>query len=101
MGVNDFGEGKGLVDEGFKIARDDVVEDVLLGFGKLYGICSDLKEGVSPDSEEFAECGEERVGSWFGGESTVLEDDAVFGGGCGECFDDFAADGVEDDSSAL
>ncbi len=78
-----------------------MVVDVLLGFGKLYWVGGKLKEGVGPDGEEFAECGEEWVGSGFGGERTVLEDDAVFCGGCCERFEDLAADGIEDDSCAF
>jgi hypothetical protein len=77
VGSYDFAEREGLVDEGFEVARGDVVVDVLPGFGLLFGVCGYFKEGVGPDGEELAESGEERVRSWFRGERSILEDDAL------------------------
>jgi hypothetical protein len=81
VGICNFAEGEGLVDEGFEVAGGDVVVDVLPRLGVLFGIRGYFKESVSPDGEELAECGEERVRSRFGGEGAVLEDDALGGRG--------------------
>src|ERR1700691_2782157 len=77
-----------------------MVEDVLLCLGK-YWIWCHLKESVAPDGEVLGKCREEWVGSGFGCQGSVFEDDAL--GRCcgGERFEDLATDGIEDDACAF
>ncbi len=53
-----------------------MVEDVLLRLGKHW-IGRDLKERVAANRESLGECGEKWVGRGFGGQRSILEDDAV------------------------
>ena len=45
-------KGKVLSMSGLKLPRDDVVEDVLLGFGKLDWVGRQLQTGCRPDGED-------------------------------------------------
>src|ERR1700733_11999280 len=77
-----------------------MVEDVLLCLGECW-IGSQLKERVGPDGEALGECGKEGVGSRFGCQGPILEDDSLSGCRYGKRFQDLATDGIEDDARAL
>src|ERR1700747_2835484 len=77
-----------------------MVEDVLLCLGE-YWVGSQLKKRVGPDGEVLGECREEWVGSRFGRQGPVFEDDSLGGCRCRERFEDLATDGIEDDACTL
>jgi hypothetical protein len=56
-----------------------MVEDVLFCFREYWIVCQ-LKKCVGTDGETFGECREEWVGSGFGRQSSVFEDDALGSG---------------------
>ena len=99
--LDDLGEGEGLVDAGLEVAGDDVVEDVFSGLLRFDWVGEDIAQSVALDEETLAECGEERVGSGFCGQSAIFEDGALSCGGFGERFEAFAANGIEDEACAL
>src|ERR1700689_4293246 len=74
-----------------------MIEDVLFCFRECWIACQ-FKERVGTDGETFGECREEWVGSGFGRQSSVFEDDALARCRGGERFEDLAPDGIEDDA---
>src|ERR1700683_4308770 len=77
-----------------------MIEDVLFCF-REYWIACQFKERVGADSETFGECREEGVGSGFGRQGSVFEDDALARCRGSERFEDLATDGIEDEAGAF
>ena len=77
MRFDNLGEGKGLIDAGFEVARGETIEDVLLRFGRRSGVGDHFEKGVAANGEAFAQGREERKGCRAGGEGPVLEDRAA------------------------
>src|SRR5271168_1050973 len=101
MRLDDLSEREGLGDTRLEVALLDMLEDVLLGLVEERGLGDELEERIAADSKRLAERGEERVRRGVGGECAVLDDDAATRSGVGECGEALAADGIEDDASAL
>ncbi|XWK68583.1 hypothetical protein RBB80_03225 [Tunturiibacter gelidiferens] len=59
MGFDDLCEGEGLVDAGFEVAGDEVVEDVLSRILRFDWVGEDVAQGVALDDQALAQCGEE------------------------------------------
>src|ERR1700735_4882090 len=77
-----------------------MVEDVLFCFQEDWIGCQ-LEERVSTDGEPFGECREKWVGSGFGRQGSVFEDDALGRCRVSERFEDLATDGIEDNACAF
>ena len=45
---DNLGEGKGLIDAGFEVARGETIKDVLLRFGRRSGVGDHFEKGVGP-----------------------------------------------------